>query len=352
MARRSSIRRLVRSAWVRLAHGVRTRTLPVLLVFAGLSGIMLLLARGAAEYGRTLAMELGAEFLGALVVIFALTPIVRRSQQGRVREHRHLDFSWYTDRVMTATASVRILHTFSRLFSPPYSQRFFSAAAGLIRRGGRVEVLLMHPDSVAAVLRTTELAGRRDVSQESRRNLQTLEAFRQSLDENFRARFEIRLYTASASVQMYQWDDRLLASFLPLGKLSGDHSQLEVSTVSPLGSFVTERADELWDGGMALTEYWLTSVTLTDDEGRRQYACRFLDIGDRHYLADARVIAQLARAQNGSVRVEFRQCPGTVHGVDVITEGDPDLASVRQRFLEKYGQSETVFIRLNPFPPA
>jgi hypothetical protein len=64
------------------------------------------------------------------------------------------------------------------------------------------------------------------------------------------------------------------------------------------------------------------------------------------------VIAHLARSQSGSVTVELRQCPGTVHRVDVVTDGDPDVASVRQRFLEKYGHPETVFVRLHPLPPA
>lgn len=336
----------LRSVRVRLAQGLRTRTLPVLLVFTALAAVMLYLARGAAEYGTSLAMDLGAEFIGALVVIFALTPIVRRAQQGRVREHRHLDFSWYTDRVMTAARTVHILHTFSRLFSPPFDQRFFDAAAGLLRRGGTVRVLLMHPDSVAAGQRTVELDGRSDVRQESRRNLQRLEKFRRSLDDSVRARFQVRLYTASASIQVYQWDERLLASFLPLGRLSGDHSQLEVSVDSPLGVFVTERFDELWGRSVALTEYWLARVTLTDESGRAEYSCRFVEVDSRQYLADPRIVAHLARTRNSAVRVESARSPGVLCQVDVVTDGHPDAAAARTGFLEKYGQPETVFVRL------
>src|SRR5262245_4659927 len=106
-----------------MGQAARSRTLPVVVVFGSVSVFLLWLARGGDAYGSNLALKRGAEFVGTLVVIFALTPIIRRAERGRVREHRHLDFPWFIGRVKTATTSIRILHTFSRLLLPPHDQR-------------------------------------------------------------------------------------------------------------------------------------------------------------------------------------------------------------------------------------
>ncbi|MEV6632468.1 hypothetical protein AB0M54_17145 [Actinoplanes sp. NPDC051470] len=329
-----------------LGQVVRSRTLPVVVIFAAVSVFLLWLARGGEAYGSNLALNLGSEFVGTLVVIFALTPIIRRAERGRVREHRHLDFPWYIGRVRAAASSVRILHTFSRLLLPPHDQRFLAAATDLLRRGGTVRIMLMHPDSVAAAQRTVELGGRGDVATESRRNLQTLNEFHLGLDQALRHRCEVRLYSTSASLQVYCWDDRLLASFLPLGRLSGDHSQLEVSEDSPLGGFVTERFEELWDRSMPVDDYWRTRVTIADPGEERSYTARFLLVGDRFYLADPEVVAHIARAGASTVRAVLHHAPERSFQVTVLPDGDDEAAEVQSRYVEKYDHPETVFVRL------
>ncbi|MFG1609244.1 hypothetical protein [Actinoplanes sp. NPDC049265] len=329
-----------------LGQAARSRTLPVVAVFGAISVLLLWLARGGDAYGSNLALNLGSEFVGTLVVIFALTPIIRRAERGRVREHRHLDFGWYIGRVRSAGLSIRILHTFSRLLLPPHDQRFLAAAADLLRRGGTARILLMHPDSVAAAQRTAELAGRGDVAIESRRNLQALDAFERGLDPGLRHRFEVRLYATSASLQVYCWDDRLLASFLPLGRLSGDHAQLEVSEDSPLGGFVTERFEELWDRSMPVDDYWRTTVTIAGDAEQRSYTARFLLVGEQFYLADPEVVAHIARAGAATVRAVLHDAPERSFRVAVLADGDEESAEVQSRYLEKYDHPETVFVRL------
>jgi hypothetical protein len=332
---------LVRQLRVLLDQLLRARTLAALAVFAGLSAALLLAARGAMQYRQNLALNLAAEFLGAFVILFALTPILRRAQQGGVREHRRLDFEWYTDRVMGARTTVRVLHTFSRLFAQPYDRRFLRAAAALLRRHGRVQILLLDPDSPAAAQRTAELGGHGDVGLQTRRNLRLLDAFRRSLDDGLRRRFEVRLYRAAPSVQIYQWDGRLLASFLPLGRLSGDNVQLEVSVDSPLGTFVAERFDELWRQARPIDEYMTLRLTVDDGAEAREYASRFVTVDGRHYVADAEVLAHLARCRDRAVRAVLS---GTDYTVDVVS----DESDVRAVFLEKYDRTEPAFVRLTP----
>jgi hypothetical protein len=342
--------RVLRQLRVLREQALRGPVLAVLGLFAALSVVSLLLARGAMQYGQNLALNVAAEFIGAATVIFALAPIARRAQQGGVREHRRLDFSWYTDRVVTATGTVRVLHTFSRLFAPPFDQRFFAAATGLARRRGSVQVLLMHPDSMAAQQRTAELRGHGDVAQLARQNLRALAAFRRDLPDQLRRRVEVRLYTASASVQVYQWDNRLLASFLPLGRRSGDHAQLEVSVDSPLGDFLLERFDELWEHAVPLEDYMTVRLSVTAGGTQREYAARYVTVDGAYYLDDAAILAQLARERNRTVHAALTLEPARTYRVEILPDESAGLPDARSRFTEKYDHPAPVLVRLTPQP--
>jgi hypothetical protein len=344
----STMRRALRSLRVRLEQALRARILAALALFAGLAGAMLFWARGVAEYWPNFALNIGAELVAAFVILFAVTPTLRRAQQGGVREHRRLDFDWYVDRVVGAAADVRVLHTFSRLFAPPFDARFMQATTELLRRGGRVQILLLDPDSPAAAQRTAELRGHRRVGPEVRQNLRLLAAYRQTLDEELRQRFQVRLYSAAPSVAIYQWDERLLVSFLPLGGLSGDNTQLEVSVVSPLGNFVAERFDELWASSTPIQDYMELRLAVVDDGGIREYSPRFVVVDGNRYVADAHLTALLARSRSGVVRVTLPEAPPGAFLLDIVEEDSAVAAELGGRFLDKYERAEAAFIRLTP----
>lgn len=342
------MRRALRSARVELNQVLRGPILAVLLIFAALSAALLFAARGIPQYGQNFALNVGAELVGAFVILFAVTPIVRRAQNGRVREHRRLDFDWYVDRVTGSTTGIRILHTFSRLFMEPFEARFFRAAGDLLRRHGRVQILLLDPDSPAAAQRTAELRGHRDVGREVRRTLHRLAAYRQSLDEHLRSRFEVRLYTASPSVAIYQWDERLLVSFLPLGELSGDSAQLEVSVASPLGDFVAERFSELWQNSAPIDDYLALRLVSSDNGQPREYTPRFVTVDGEWYVADSHLIARLARSRHDVVRVVRPDAPEQAYQLDMVAEDAAVAALLSGLFMEKYGRPEPVCVRLVP----
>lgn len=316
--------------------------------FFVLSAGMLLIALGATEFRQSLGLNLAAEFIGAFVVIYALNPLLQRAQHGGVREHRRLDFDLYTDRVVAAS-HVRILHSFSRLFLPPFNERFLRATDAVLARAGRVQVLLLHPDSAAARQRTTELRGR-DVAREVRRNLQVLGAYWLSLDERVRPQFEVRLYTAAPSVLFYQWDGKLLTSFYPLGKLAGDSTQLEVSNESPLGCFVTERFDELWRESTSLRAYLLLEIRLSDDESETVLSSRYVTVDGAHYVADQQLIAHLAHRHDCRIHVAGTEMAWVRYSASVIIkDAEPGLvAEVNEHFYEKYLELEDSFVQLSP----
>ncbi|HEY7487522.1 MAG TPA: hypothetical protein VH912_23915, partial [Streptosporangiaceae bacterium] len=88
-----------RSLRAQLRHLLRARPLAAFAVFVAVTAATLLVARGIPQYRQNLALNLAAELVGTFMILFALTPIMRRAQESGVREHRRLDFDWYTDRV-------------------------------------------------------------------------------------------------------------------------------------------------------------------------------------------------------------------------------------------------------------
>ena len=346
----AAVRRMLRTLRVRLEQALRARILAALALFAALAGALLFLARGIAQYWSNFALNVGAELVAAFVVLFAATPTLRRAQQGGVVEHRRLDFDWYVDRIVGARTDVRVLHTFSRLFAAPFEGRFRQAAQTFLHRGGRVQILLLDPDSPAAAQRTAELRGHRSVGPEVRQNLRLLAAYRQSLDERVRSRFQVRLYSAAPSVAIYQWDGHLLVSFLPLGGLSGDSTQLEVSVGSPLGNFVAERFDELWANSTTVDEYMALSLTVLDDGGGREYRARYVMVDGIRYVADPHLTALLARNPGSPVRVRPAHGSRGAFQLDIVAEDSAVAADVGGRFLAKYDRAEAAFIQLTPAP--
>ncbi len=337
--------------WV--GQRLRPKIIVALLLITALAGLLLWQALGIPQYAQNLALNLGADLIGAIVIIFVVSPLITRAQHGRVREHRRLDYDWFTDQVLGATADIRVLDTFSGLLDRPGTVRFLRIAREALQRRAQIRILLIDPDSLAAAQRTSELGdGRRsDVGREVLRNLKVLERFQHELDEQLRLRFEVRLYSASASVTLYRWDDRALVSFLPIGRLSGDGTQLEISTSSPLGEFVGDRFDELWRHGKPLSEFLALSFTILDRGGnQRRFRAPFVHVDGHYYIDDPEVLIELAVHGSDTLRAHLPHQPAVNYHVDAFA-GEPDLrASVTAHYDEKYERQARAFVRLRPAP--
>lgn len=95
---------------------------------------------------------------------------------------------------------------------------------------------------------------------------------------------------------LYRWDDRCLVSFLTVGRLSGEGVQLEVAVRSPLGTFVEQRFDELWQQSKPMDRFTHLPVTLVDaTDGRRAFSCRFVYADDAVYVAGHDLVSYMAR---------------------------------------------------------
>src|ERR1043166_4068726 len=98
--------RRVRSSINWLSGRVRPKVFVALVVLLVLAAGLLWWAVGIPQYAENLALNVGADLIGAVVVIFVISPLITRAQHGRVREHRRLDYDWFTDQVSRAATDV------------------------------------------------------------------------------------------------------------------------------------------------------------------------------------------------------------------------------------------------------
>jgi hypothetical protein len=269
----------------------------------GLAAVVALgwIGRSVQPYWPNFALNTAADLIGAVFIIYVITPIIERAGQGGVREHAELDYSQFLDDAARTTSVVRILDTYSHLLAEPHAERFETVVCDALARGVSVRVLLINPTTLAAEQRELELGHADELRPMLERNLETVARIHRAFDQDGGPRgrggaadFQVRLYSSGPDVTMYRWDDRALVSFYPVGKLSGRSTQLEVTVDTPLGSFVNGRFQAVWNA--AAPYQALTPVTVADDRIERTYLVRFVDLEDGRYVASRRVERFLRRA--------------------------------------------------------
>ena len=241
---------------------------------------MLLAAWRSTGFLSDLLLNLGASVVLAAISYVIFDPLFEEARKARVQEHLSFDQQAFVTRLHRSGRRVRILDTWTILLEQRHREETLSAVRAALANGAQVQLLLLDPDCTAAQQRSEELERQRvDVPRQIRTNLRHLAAFADALDSRLRHRLQVRLYDASPSIQLYQWDGRALISFFPIGKLSFNVPQLEVDMDSPWGGFVHARFQELckttsrppstWSGtGRSWSRCATTSRTWS------RYACR------------------------------------------------------------------------------
>ncbi|WP_285745486.1 hypothetical protein [Lentzea sp. NBRC 105346] len=321
----------------------------LLLCLLALALMLLAFARRLSDYPENIAINLGADLIGAIVTIFVIGPLINRADDGRVREHPRLDYLWYVDRVAGARSVVRVLDTFSNILDGPHTPRFFQAAERALHRDAAVQILLLDPDSQAAAQRAQEL-GDAELRREIMRNLRALWDFRAHvLPERLRENFDVRVYSASPSIALYRWDEKALVSFFPLGRLSGQGTQLEVTVGSPLGEFVNERFNEIWAAGRDIDDFMMMPVTVHSSQPVREFELEYVELDSVLYVADGRIVAEMARHRNEPLVAHCQRGRAVLTELTMVDDGDAKLmAALTERFQEKYGHRGDVFVCLQP----
>ncbi|MFD8818873.1 hypothetical protein ACFV23_47180 [Streptomyces sp. NPDC059627] len=329
----------------------RPQSLTVLALLTAVAALLLWRASTMGNYGQNLALNLGTDIVGVVVTVFVIGPLISRAQEGRVREHTRLDYEWFAAQVYGSTSNVKVLDTFSNLFGPQFSERLFRGVRSATASGARVQILLLDPDSLAVILRGRELGEQSaDIRRDIMRNLRTLDAFARRLDATARELLEVRLCSTSPGVTLYRWDERCLVSFLTVGRLSGEGVQLEVAVRSPLGTFVEQRFDELWQQGKPMERFTRLPVTLVDaTDGRREFVCRFVYLEDRLYVAAPDLVTYLARHRLDQLSAYSDALTGSgAHDVIVVDDEGELHRRLIHHFGEKYDAQAAAFVELRP----
>jgi len=106
---------------------------------------------------------------------------------------------------------------------------------------------------------------------------------------------------------------------------------------SGLGGFATRQFDKLWKGSSPLADYHSMSVTV----GGKDYRSRFILLEGTRYVADGRLLADLARGGDRIVQVG---------GVSFRAEVVPDQSTLENDLnrlcREKYDREEDAFVAL------
>ncbi|MCF0097363.1 DUF5919 domain-containing protein [Micromonospora sp. MH99] len=309
----------------------------------GIALVMLLAAWRSSGFLSDLLLNIGSSVVLAAISYVIFDPLFEEARRARVQEHLSFDQHAFVARLYRSGRRVRILDTWTILLEDTQREEALRGMRAALANGAQVQLLLLDPDCTAAQQRSEELERQRvDVPRQIRTNLRHLALFQDSLDARLRHRLQVRLYDASPSIQLYQWDSRALISFFPIGKLSFNVPQLEVDMDSPWGGFVHARFEELWEHEQAtvnLERYWSVAVTLRhDDSDVVEVQVPYVSVDGQHYV-DCGVFKVTGPLTVRAVLPP--RAPGGAPGVFALAEpvdGDrTPAATVRRHFDQKYG---------------
>jgi hypothetical protein len=342
-----AVRGWVKTARVRLRR--RLRRLVGILVLLVISVVLLAWARWSEGFNRDVLINVGASVVIVALSYAIFDPLFEELRRSRVEEHAMFDHDEFNRHVSTATDLVAVMDTGNHLLEGSSRSRFLVALRKALHNGAKVRILLLDPDSAAASQRAEEIRPV-DVRRVIIDNLRHLNDFADSLDERHRQSFQVRIYDASPSIQIFRWDDKALISFFPIGVRASASPHLEVYLTSPLGEFVQGRFDDLWrhPSTRELTEYVAVPVTVYHrDVPLRSCEVHFVRLEDACFIDGAPMVDQLTDHGTGRLEV-VTGYPVQLDGRTVTTfrlarvdgETVPDRASVLGTFDRKYGRRE------------
>ncbi len=308
--------------------------------------VLLLSATSLSDYGANLSLNLGADLIGTIVVLFVIAPFMGRAERSNEAVLERFDHRAFIKQVADARQRVMILELWTDLLQGGYQQQFLNALRAALNRGVEVRMLLLDPDARAAEQRADDLLRQTDVVDNINDNLRILHEFRRDLREWMQANLDIRVYSALPPVQMYRVDDHVIVSFYPVNVTSWNAAQYQTSPQAQLGTFVGTKFDELWEARSTRTLEQFRKIMLHAEDDAWSYPVRFVADDDQIYVSGREIVAgNLRSGINGlPVRVENGNAKGETQRSESfslvpVEPGADDHDTAHELFRSKYGQN-------------
>lgn len=336
----------------------RTRYVAVLGTLGACIVVLLVFAYHTAGYSANLAVSVAASLIIVIATYLIFNPVLEGIRAATTREHPRLDLEEFTKHIADANKEVDILDTWTRLLEGHIRDRFFAAVRDALQGRVVIRILLLDPESKAAEQRTEEIGHHADVPRAIMETLLQLDRFRQNLSSGLSDSFDVRIYSASPSVQLYRWDDRAFFSFFPIGKSTHETPKLETQVLTPWGQFVQRRFEELWSDTrtLPLQRYMHLPVEVAaSDSIREQMQVRFVWFDGLCYVSEPALLRHIARhgIQSLSVHPDMSDWRDANEGspayalkmLDEITQSSQEIS---EKFRTKYGSAHEIILVLVP----
>lgn len=318
--------------------------------------LLLLFSSSLPDYGKNLSLNLGADLIGTIIVLFAVAPFLARGDRQRESVRESFDRPGFVRQIADARREIQILELWTDLLQENYQDRVLAALRAALKQQVKIRILLLSPDAHAAEQRADDLLRQTNVIGDILDNLRILHGFVYAdIPEVHRRNIDVRIYSALPPVQMYQVDRQVVVSFYPVNVISWNATQYLTSPDSQLGQFVGDKFDELWKARStrSLDQFWETTVVTRSGADEKRYRSGYVTFDEDVYVSGQRIVAD--HAENGISGLTVRTVHGNVTGEpDVrgpysfvsVDASAKDHATVRELFRRKYGQDHHVVLKL------
>lgn len=316
---------------------------------------LLFFSRTLADYAENLSLNLGADLIGTIVVLFLIAPFLTKADRLNEAVLDRFNHRAFIRQAAGARHQIKIMELWTDLLQGGYQEEFLAALKEVLSRKVEVRVLLLAPDARAAEQRSDDLLQQTDVVNNILDNLRVLNEFERDLPEWMRKYLDVRIYSALPPVQMYRVDDHVIVSFYPVNMTSWNAAQYQTSPQAQLGQFVGTKFDELWEARSTrwLDQFW--SLTLEDELGER-YGTRFVMVDEEVYVSGRKIVERNLRGGIDGLRVwivndnaKGEVARSKAHLLAPLDQTSPDLAMALDHFNRKYGHThQDVILKLSP----